>query len=113
MQLPTVPRAKQLAEVLALIAHADGELLQREVDETDYALRNALIWHAAVLAMQQGYAVGIRFDPADPSWPVIFIELPTGQISWHLPQHGTVWDGHTRDEKYSRIFAFIDSQHGA
>lgn len=57
-----------------------------------------------------------RADPDAPDWPVLFINLPTGQVSWHvnpedldLFQHVTVgtetWDGHTTDEKYARLDA--------
>lgn len=30
----------------------------------------------------------------------------SNQISWHLPQHPTPWDGHDTDEKYRRVQAF-------
>lgn len=57
-----------------------------------------------------------RADPNAPDWPVIFVNLPTGQVSWHvnpddlnLFDHATVgtetWDGHTTDEKYARLDA--------
>lgn len=46
----------------------------------------------------------------------VYIDLPTGQASWHyhdsqswlfdhLPEYQGVWDGHTTEEKYERIFA--------
>jgi len=57
-----------------------------------------------------------RADPDAPDWPVIFIDLPTGQVSWHIGpddldlfQHVTVgtgtWDGHNTEEKYARLDA--------
>jgi hypothetical protein len=57
-----------------------------------------------------------RADPDAPDWPVIFIRLPAGQVSWHvnpedldLFDHVNVgtetWDGHTTDEKYARLDA--------
>ncbi|MBO3751564.1 hypothetical protein J5X84_36290 [Streptosporangiaceae bacterium NEAU-GS5] len=56
-------------------------------------------------------------DPANPTWPVIYLTTPEGQLSWHLAatdldlypgitivDPGTVtWDGHTTEEKYARL----------
>jgi hypothetical protein len=56
-------------------------------------------------------------DPSTPGWPVVFVDLPTGQASWHVsPEdwhlfahvpHGTgpgaEWDGHTTEQKYQRL----------
>lgn len=51
----------------------------------------------------------------DDDWrKVIFIELPTGQCTWHIHKSeepmfahltpiGFVWDGHTTEEKYQRV----------
>jgi hypothetical protein len=45
------------------------------------------------------------------------IDLPTGQVSWHLPSHELVgnfpdymgeWDGHDVDEKRIRLMRFIE-----
>lgn len=61
-----------------------------------------------------------RHDPSDTTWEddwrwIVFIELPTGQASWHihnseLPmfdhlirETGIKWDGHTTEEKYDRL----------
>lgn len=52
---------------------------------------------------------------------VVYIELPTGQVSWHiresekdlfkhLERKGTKWDGHSTQEKYERIEACIMMQ---
>jgi|GEM_PF-2435163 len=57
----------------------------------------------------------------EPDWPVIYIDTPTGQLSWHLAvadldlfDHVTRvpasdprarWDGHTTAEKYDRLDA--------
>jgi predicted Holliday junction resolvase-like endonuclease len=48
---------------------------------------------------------------------VLFIQLPTGQASWHfhdsekdllenLPHRRVIWDGHTTEEKYQRLAAW-------
>jgi hypothetical protein len=61
------------------------------------------------------YPSSIGTDPAEPDWPVVYITLPTGQVSWHFSpddqdllfgvprDDNTRWDGHTTDEKYRRI----------
>lgn len=88
----------ELAEVLTEIVRQD----------TNYDARYILVLRAMGLAAQSGIATGIRIDPEDPAWPVVFIELPTGQVSWHLPSHSTGWDGHLTVEKFSRIKAFAE-----
>lgn len=51
---------------------------------------------------------------------VVFINLPTGQASWHihdselpmfehLESTGMKWDGHTTEEKYKRVDAVINT----
>lgn len=55
----------------------------------------------------------------DPEWPVILIDLPTGQVSWHFNAENDgdlfkllpvgpeiIWDGHTTEEKYARLDNF-------
>lgn len=61
-------------------------------------------------------------DPSEPAWPVVFIELPTGQLSWHVSPDDVdlfahvdtygkdtpgrpEWDGHSTEEKYGRLGA--------
>lgn len=80
----------------------------KENDE-NYDLRESLIYGALRCAKIAGYAVGIRIDPREPDWPVAFVELPTGQISFHLRQHRRMWDGHTTEEKYKRVDEFLKS----
>lgn len=64
-------------------------------------------------------AVWAYSDPAAPEWPVVYVDIPQGQCSWHLSAEdldlfGHVpqvapddprarWDGHTTDEKYQRL----------
>lgn len=89
---------KALAHALATagIAELDG----------DYHVRNAEVWRAVGLAVAQGYDVGVRVDLDEPAWPVVYIQLPTGQVSWHMPEHEP-WDGHGVDEKWRRVQQFI------
>ena len=72
-----------------------------------YARRNTLIWSALALARQTGLNAGVGYDPHDPHPVVVFLHLPTGQVSWHLPAHPAPWDGHTTAQKYDRIAAFL------
>lgn len=72
-------------------------------DPVDYKQRNWYVLDVLRLANQIGIVAGIRIDPEDPAWPVVYMELPTGQVSWHIPQHQVPWDGHTTKEKYERI----------
>lgn len=88
---------KQLGRVLALISKHD----------TDYPTRYRLVYEALALAVAAGLPAGVRIDPAEPGWPVVYIELPTGQVSWHMPEHEQAWDGHTTEEKYARIAVFV------
>lgn len=85
----------ELAATLALI----------EAHDLDYPIRYRLVLEAVGLAAAAGLDVGMAYDPAvDPAYPiVVYIELPAGQTSWHLPQHWRPWDGHSTPEKYRRI----------
>ena len=51
-----------------------------------YEDRNALVLLAGKLARENHLRCGLGLDPHEPDWPVMFIDLPTGQVSWHLPR---------------------------
>ena len=79
-----------------------------------YTDRNAAVLGMAKLALQAGLVVGAKYD--DPEWPIVFIELPTGQVSWHipiaeirrdLPMYAKTWDGHTLEEKRQHMAAWL------
>lgn len=83
------------------------------VDNAVYRERAHLVAHLAA-----GYPSALVYgaDPLTPNWPVIFIRLPTGQVSWHISpddldlfanvERGIeVWDGHDTTEKYRRVDA--------
>lgn len=100
-----------LADALApaLLAKVLRRLEELETaSEIDYAQRNRLVLVAAGLASIVGLEVGIGPDAAEPNWPVVYVELPTGQVSWHLPQHGRPWDGHSTEDKHQRIREFVE-----
>jgi hypothetical protein len=90
--------AERLGDVLEAIEAAD----------TDYDTRYGLVLDAMALARKLRIPTGIRIDEKQPEWPTVFIELPTGQVSWHMPQHPTEFDGHDTAEKYARCRAYAD-----
>lgn len=83
-----------------------------------YAERNAL-----VCALSKLFPSTLeRHSDEDLDWEndwrwIVFIELPTGQATWHIHdselhlfshlerETGKVWDGHMTDEKYRRLGA--------
>jgi hypothetical protein len=90
-----------LASILSEIHDADKR--------GDYETRNREVYYALAMASILGYEVGFRIDAKEPEWPVAFIELPTGQISYHLPQHVNAWDEHDADEKNKRLMEYVVS----
>lgn len=70
-------------------------LIEIEVNDTNYERRYDLIMHLMDLACRIHYFAGFRFDPDEPEWPVAFVELPTGQVSWHMPAFNVPYDGHS------------------
>ena len=84
-----------------------------------YFDRNQAVQLLARLAAAQGWRVGLRNDPDEPDWPVLCIDTPEGQISWHLPAAEIIapdswppypdpWDGHSVAEKRRRVAALIE-----
>lgn len=107
--------ALQRQELLAIVAEHGAPTLARVLaiiaaHDTNYAVRNPHIYLALGYAAMLGYACGVRLDPKEPDWPVAFIELPEGQVSWHLPPYPGTWDGHTTEEKLARVEAYT-AQH--
>lgn len=93
------PDMRVLAELLTEI----------EEHDSNYAERYPRVIHAMSCAVALGFDTGIGFDPDEDDYPVVYIELPTGQVSWHMPEHITPWDGHSTEEKYARCQAFTRS----
>lgn len=76
-------------------------------------------------------AVIAHSDPDAPGWPVITIDTPAGQMSWHLapddldlfpeslaprvhPEDPRAkWDGHSTDEKHERLVELTARTHYA
>jgi hypothetical protein len=105
-------------------------------DNKRYALRNDLVHDAIFIARKLGYEAGfIIHDPItdlisrpdieirtpytnfaaeykpskwDKRWGVVaIIELPTGQISWHMDSGGLEYDGHSDDTKWERVNTYL------
>lgn len=92
----------RLAALLSLI----------ETHDTDYPTRYGYVLEAVALASRLGYPAGFAIDEKEPEWPVAYITLPTGQVSWHLPKFADPWDGHSTEEKYLRCRAFVSQAGG-
>lgn len=75
-----------------------------------YRERAHLLAHLAAI-----YPSHLQPDAAAPDWPVLYINLPTGQACWHISEHDLdlfhhvrtdvvdTWDGHTTQAKYARL----------
>ncbi|MDH4317173.1 MAG: hypothetical protein OEV64_02175 [Desulfobulbaceae bacterium] len=81
-----------------------------------YFDRNQAVMALARLAKKLGWEVGLKTDPAEPDWPVLMIDLPTGQVGYHLPKNEIVgewpeytkeWDGHSLEDKRRRIVELL------
>jgi hypothetical protein len=95
-----------------------------------YAERNKCIAAIAHLARARGWSVGLGEHQDEPgkAWDsewrtVVFIDLPSGQVSWHIHDSqrplfaglsvyaparergddAPQWDGHSTEEKYARL----------
>lgn len=88
-----------------------------------YAERNKVVAGFAALAVEHGYRAGVARTAIEgwaPEWHnCVYIDLPTGQVSWHfhdrerelfafLPKYSGKWDGHDTDEKYRRVVALTE-----
>ena len=89
----------------------------RAAKDAAYAERNRLVALLAALfpGSLEENAAGSPEDRAEGWNWIVYVELPTGQASWHLhdrelplfahvPRNqGRAWDGHTTEEKYARV----------
>lgn len=96
----------KLVDNLFIQLKATLELIEKY--DTVYDMRYKLILQAMAIAATLGIKAGFRFDPKEPEWPVAYIELPTGQVTWHVAPHPIEWDGHSTEEKYKRVREFIN-----
>lgn len=103
----------RIATASIVIETLEGGLTQMSDLDEIYSERNQLV---AALAVHHPASVGI--DPAEPDWPIVYIQLPNGQVSWHFGPNdvhlidgipsdpNVVWDGHNTEEKYRRLQEF-------
>jgi hypothetical protein len=93
----------------------DAERRQEAEQERDGAYRERAHLAAYLAALHPSH-IG-RSDPNAPDWPVLIVETPAGQMSWHIAERDVDlfahvrhtdrvcrgWDGHTTDQKYERL----------
>lgn len=105
---------QMLGEINRLRAQKDGA----------YSERNKCVAGLARMALALGLTAGLgRHSNLDDSWEddwrnIVFIDLPSGQVSWHihdselpqfefLPPYEKPWDGHSTEEKYQRVISAL------
>jgi hypothetical protein len=98
--------------------------LERANYETNlaYTERNRLVVLLAQLALSKGWKAGRHWDrDAELNWEnVVMIDLPTGQVSWHigvddcgvcgfdlLPTYKGKWNGHTTQQKWDSVYNLV------
>lgn len=90
-----------------------------------YTERNQCVALIARMAQALGYTVGkvvgpAAFCDASEEWNLVFVDLPSGQVSWHihesempffdfLPLYEGRYDGYDTQEKYRRVLAPLHS----
>ena len=95
--------------------------LADEVERLEAAKDGAYLERNQVVAALSKCFPSVRTRTAIEGWSedwhgCVYIELPTGQVSWHfhdsqaylfdhLPQQRIEWDGHDTPEKYRRLAA--------
>lgn len=85
-----------------------------------YLERNRLV--ALLAAIYPSGIARTAIEGWDPAWHgCVYIDLPTGQASWHyhdsqahlfahLPAYTKSWDGHTTEQKYERVAALAKAE---
>ena len=83
-----------------------------------YLDRNLCVQVMARMAQKLRYNVGVK---ENGDWPILYINLPTGQVSWHIsktdivgifPAYLKEWDGHDVECKRKRLIEFIKKEEG-
>lgn len=88
-----------------------------EKKQEHYDIRNNQIYEAVFFARNAGLKAGFCIHTPvqeiidnnwDERWGVVaYIELPTGQVSWHIESPDIKYDGHTYEQKHQRIQNFL------
>lgn len=98
--------------------------IEPDTDAYDYfngLLNAAYTERAHLLSFLSTWAESVLSynDPKEPTWAVLYVNVPTGQMTWHIApsdmhlfNHVPVvpgddlraqWDGHDTEEKYKRF----------
>lgn len=81
-----------------------------------YFDRNLCVQVMARMAQKLGYNMGIK---ENGEWPILYIDLPTGQVSWHISKPDLKgifqtyledWDGHDVEIKRMRLLEYIKNE---
>lgn len=82
-----------------------------EENYTKYDIRYDIILKALLVARKLEYQCGFRFDSDEPDWPVIVILLPQGEVSWHMPPSGIVYDNSFGNSERTKQYSlFVQKQ---
>jgi hypothetical protein len=109
-----------LARTLRRVYDADPSRTNPRPDSS-YAGRRDLLVEVGQLANLAAVPCWTADDPDKPAMRVAYLSLPTGQVSWHYCADDIevtatfgvtgytvpAWDGHTTDEKYSRVLRYV------
>lgn len=116
--MPYKTSSEAIRAVRELSEEFDATKAQKDAAYTE---RNKCVALIARMALALGLKAGIgqHEDKEGEDWEddwrnIIFIDLPSGQISWHihdsdvsmfafLPKYDGKWDGHDTEEKYRRV----------
>jgi hypothetical protein len=99
-------RQEALALMIHQVALTDPSYELSSKEDADYNARNRCVMASLTLANSCGFKTGIQRDKSEDGWLIVFIELPTGQVSWHIPEFEGEWDGHTTGQKYDRVHSY-------
>lgn len=117
MELETINKLfLEFSQFATAQTHRELDLKSRK--DGAYLERNRCVGLIARMALAMGLKAG-RSRSAVEGWSddwhgCIYIDLPTGQVSWHfhdshapifegLPEYTGAWDGHDTPEKYERV----------
>jgi hypothetical protein len=90
------------------------EVKNESTPDEAYYDRNLCVQAMLKMAQKLGFITGLK---EDPEWPILYIDLPTGQVSWHIPkqeiltdfpEYNEKWDGHNLQEKRRRLIDYME-----
>lgn len=97
---------REIVDVLMVVEQFDARAKRLPAGDPEleyiYRTRNGAVLLAVAHAVLNGLPAGFVVDDEN-GWTIAYIDLPTGQVSWHLPPYEDKWDGHDNAEKSERI----------